>query len=69
VTSGRVPHATRKSRSGERCLHRRLRHSWPTVPESPRGSRRSVPAGVAQQDGDWTIPAFVPFFGRTTTLD
>ena len=30
---------------------------------------RSVPAGVAQQDGDWTIPAFVPFFGRTTTLD
>ena len=35
------------------------------VPESPR----PVPAGVAQQDGDWTIPAFVPFFGRTTTLD
>jgi penicillin-binding protein 1A len=32
-------------------------------------SKRSVPAGVAQQDGDWTIPAFVPFFGRTTTLD
>jgi len=30
---------------------------------------RPVPAGVAQQDGDWTIPAFVPFFGRTTTLD
>jgi penicillin-binding protein 1A len=35
------------------------------VPES----QRPVPAGVAQQDGDWTIPAFVPFFGRTTTLD
>jgi penicillin-binding protein 1A len=35
------------------------------VPESTR----PVPAGVAQQDGDWTIPAFVPFFGRTTTLD
>ncbi|MEY3863938.1 MAG: hypothetical protein RLZZ472_644 [Pseudomonadota bacterium] len=35
------------------------------VPESTR----QVPAGVAQQDGDWTIPAFVPFFGRTTTLD
>lgn len=35
------------------------------VPESPR----PVPAGVAQQDGDWTIPAFVPFFGKTTTLD
>ena len=35
------------------------------VPESTR----AVPAGVAQQDGDWTIPAFVPFFGRTTTLD
>ena len=32
-------------------------------------STRQVPAGVAQQDGDWTIPAFVPFFGRTTTLD
>jgi penicillin-binding protein 1A len=30
---------------------------------------RPAPAGVAQQDGDWTIPAFVPFFGRTTTLD
>jgi len=35
------------------------------VPESTR----PVPAGVAQQDGDWTIPEFVPFFGRTTTLD
>ncbi len=35
------------------------------VPESTR----PVPAGVVQQDGDWTIPAFVPFFGRTTTLD
>jgi penicillin-binding protein 1A len=35
------------------------------VPEATR----PVPAGVAQQDGDWTIPAFVPFFGRTTTLD
>jgi penicillin-binding protein 1A len=35
------------------------------VPESTR----PVPAGVSQQDGDWTIPAFVPFFGRTTTLD
>ena len=35
------------------------------VPESPR----PVPAGVAQQDGDWTIPAFVPFFGKTTSLD
>jgi penicillin-binding protein 1A len=35
------------------------------VPESTR----PVPAGVAQQDGDWTIPGFVPFFGRTTTLD
>ncbi len=35
------------------------------VPESTR----PVPGGVAQQDGDWTIPAFVPFFGRTTTLD
>jgi penicillin-binding protein 1A len=35
------------------------------VPES----KRSVPAGVAQQDNDWTIPAFVPFFGRTTVLD
>ena len=35
------------------------------VPESTR----SVPAGVAQQDGDWTIPEFVPFFGRTTTLE
>lgn len=35
------------------------------VPESSR----PVPAGVAQQDGDWTIPEFVPFFGRTTTLD
>jgi penicillin-binding protein 1A len=35
------------------------------IPESTR----PVPAGVAQQDGDWTIPAFVPFFGRTTTLD
>jgi len=35
------------------------------VPESSR----PVPAGVAQQDGDWTIPEFVPFFGRTSTLD
>lgn len=35
------------------------------IPES----KRSVPAGVVQQDNDWTIPAFVPFFGRTTTLD
>jgi penicillin-binding protein 1A len=35
------------------------------VPESTR----PVPAGVVQQDGDWTIPAFVPFFGRTSTLD
>jgi len=35
------------------------------VPEATR----PVPAGVTQQDGDWTIPAFVPFFGRTTTLD
>jgi penicillin-binding protein 1A len=35
------------------------------VPESTR----PVPAGVSQQDGDWTIPAFVPFFGRTSTLD
>ena len=35
------------------------------VPESTR----PVPAGVAQQDGDWTIPAFVPFFGKTSTLD
>ena len=35
------------------------------VPESTR----PVPAGVSQQDGDWTSPAFVPFFGRTTTLD
>jgi penicillin-binding protein 1A len=35
------------------------------VPESTL----PVPAGVAQQDGDWTIPAFVPFFGRTSTLD
>ncbi len=35
------------------------------VPESIR----PVPAGVSQQDGDWTIPAFVPFFGRTSTLD
>jgi penicillin-binding protein 1A len=35
------------------------------VPESTR----PVPAGVAQQDGDWIISEFVPFFGRTTTLD
>jgi penicillin-binding protein 1A len=35
------------------------------VPESTR----PVPAGVTQQDGDWTIPAFAPFFGKTTTLD
>jgi penicillin-binding protein 1A len=35
------------------------------VPESTL----PVPAGVAQQDGDWTIPEFVPFFGGTSTLD
>jgi penicillin-binding protein 1A len=35
------------------------------IPESTR----PVPAGVAQQDGDWTIPEFIPFFDRTTTLD
>jgi penicillin-binding protein 1A len=35
------------------------------VPEKTR----PVPAGVAQEDGDWTIPEFVPFFGRTTSLD
>ena len=35
------------------------------VPETTR----PVPAGVAQEDGDWTIPEFVPFFGRTTSLD
>jgi penicillin-binding protein 1A len=35
------------------------------VPEATR----PVPAGVTQQDGDWTIPGFVPFFGRTSTLD
>jgi penicillin-binding protein 1A len=35
------------------------------MPEVHRG----VPAGVAQQDGDWVIPEFIPFFGRTTVLE
>ena len=30
---------------------------------------RAVPPGVVQQDGDWTIPEFTPFFGKTTVLD
>ncbi|MFM6923331.1 MAG: penicillin-binding protein 1A, partial [Polynucleobacter victoriensis] len=29
-------------------------------------SGRAVPSGVVQQDGDWTIPEFTPFFGKTT---
>ena len=32
-------------------------------------SGRTVPPGVVQQDGDWTIPEFTPFFGKTTVLD
>ncbi len=32
-------------------------------------SGRAVPPGVVQQDGDWTIPEFTPFFGKTTVLD
>ncbi len=32
-------------------------------------SSRTVPPGVVQQDGDWTIPEFTPFFGKTTVLD
>jgi len=32
-------------------------------------SGRTVPPGVVQQDGDWTIPEFTPFFGRTSVLD
>jgi penicillin-binding protein 1A len=32
-------------------------------------SGRTVPPGVIQQDGDWTIPEFAPFFGKTTVLD
>ncbi len=32
-------------------------------------SGRVVPPGVVQQDGDWTIPEFTPFFGRTSVLD
>jgi penicillin-binding protein 1A len=35
------------------------------VPESPR----VPPPGVTQQDGDWVIPEFLPFFGRTTILE
>ena len=35
------------------------------VPESPR----TPPPGVIQQDGDWVIPEFLPFFGRTTVLE
>jgi penicillin-binding protein 1A len=35
------------------------------VPESPR----TPPPGVTQQDGDWIIPEFLPFFGRTTVLE
>ncbi len=35
------------------------------MPESPR----TPPAGVSQQDGDWVIPEFVPFLGRTTVLE
>lgn len=35
------------------------------VPESPR----DPPPGVTQQDGDWVIPEFLPFFGRTTILE
>ena len=32
-------------------------------------SGRVVPPGVVPQDGDWTIPEFTPFFGKTTVLD
>ncbi len=35
------------------------------VPEAPR----TPPPGVTQQDGDWVIPEFLPFFGRTTVLE
>jgi penicillin-binding protein 1A len=35
------------------------------VPESPR----VPPPGVTQQDGDWVIPEFLPFFGRATILE
>ncbi|MEO0048466.1 MAG: hypothetical protein RLZZ410_1425 [Pseudomonadota bacterium] len=35
------------------------------MPESPR----TPPPGVSQQDGDWVIPEFVPFLGRTTVLE
>jgi penicillin-binding protein 1A len=35
------------------------------VPETPR----SNPPGVIQQDGDWVIPEFLPFFGRATVLE
>ncbi len=35
------------------------------MPESPR----TAPPGVSQQDGDWVIPEFLPFFGRTTILE
>ena len=35
------------------------------MPESPR----TPPPGVTQQDGDWVIPEFLPFFGKTTVLE
>lgn len=35
------------------------------VPEAPR----TPPPGVTQQDGDWVIPEFLPFFGRTSVLE
>jgi penicillin-binding protein 1A len=35
------------------------------MPESPR----TPPPGVSQQDGDWIIPEFLPFFGKTTVLE
>jgi penicillin-binding protein 1A len=35
----------------------------------PEADRRTPPAGVVQQDGDWVIPEFMPTFGRNQTLD